>query len=53
MYSILLDFVYWSNSDILSFSDGITVPKKSIFLYTFSWELSLLSVLKEWRQFKQ
>ena len=53
MYGILSNFIYWLNSNILSFSDGITMPQKSLFLFTFSWDLSLFSVLKEWRQFKQ
>ena len=53
MYGILSDFIYWLNSNILSFSDGITIPQKSLFLHTFSWDLSLFSVLKEWRQSNQ
>ena len=57
MYGILSDFIYWLkyrfNSNILSFSDDIKIPQKSLFLHTFSWDLSLLSALKEWRQFKQ
>ena len=42
-----LDY-YWLNSNILSFSDDITIPQ-SLFLHTFSWDLSLFSVLKKWR----
>ena len=53
MYGILSDFIYWLNSNILSFSYGITIPQKSLFSHTFSWDLSLFSVLEEWRQFKQ
>ena len=53
MYGILSDFIYWLNSNILPFSDGITIPKKSLFLHDYSSDLSLFSVLKEWRQFKQ
>ena len=49
IYYISLDFIYWLNSNSLSFSDGITNPQKSLFLHTFSWDLSLFSVLKEWR----
>ena len=48
MHAILCDFIYWLNSNILSFSDGITIPQKSLFLHTFSWDLSLFSVLMEW-----
>ena len=44
---------HWLNSNMLSFSDDITIPQKSLFLHTFSWELSLMYVPKEWRQFKQ
>ena len=49
MYSILSDFIYWLNSNILSFSDSITIPQKSFlfYLHTFSGDLSLFSVLKE------
>ena len=50
MYGNLSDFIYWLKSNILSFSDGITIPQKSVifykFLHTFSWDLSLFSVLK-------
>ena len=53
MYGILSDFVSWLNSNALSFSNGITVLQKPLFLHTFSCDLSLFSVLKEWRQFKQ
>ena len=42
--AFLSDFIYWLNSNILSFSDGITIPEKS-FLYTFSRDLSFFSVL--------
>ena len=49
MYSILLVFINWLNSDILYFSDSITIPHKSLFL----WDLSLFSASKEWMQFKQ
>ena len=40
MYGILSDFIYWLNSNILSFSDGIIIPQKYLFLYTFSWDLN-------------
>ena len=53
MYGILADFIYWLNSNYLSFSDGIAIPQTSSFLNTFTWDLSLFSVLKEYRQFKQ
>ena len=53
MYGILSDFIYWLNSDILSTSDKILTPQKSLFLHTFLWDLSLFSVLKEWNQCKQ
>ena len=53
MHTILSDFIYWLNSDILSFCNGITIPQKSLFLYTFSWDWSLFSIIKEWRHFKQ
>ena len=41
------------NSNILLISDGITIPQKSLFIHTFSWDISLLSVLRKLRQFKQ
>ena len=47
MYAFLSDFMYWLNSNILSFSDDITIPQKSLFLHTFPWDLNLFSVLKE------
>ena len=53
MYGISSGFIYWLNSYILSFSDGITISQKLLLLHTFSWDLSLFSVLIEWRQFKQ
>ena len=53
MHGILSGFVYWLNSNMLSFSDGFTIAQKSLFLHTFSWDLTWFSVLKEWRQFKQ
>ena len=53
MYEILSDFIYWLISNILFFSDGITVPQKSLFLHTFSWDLSLFPVLKERGQCKK
>ena len=53
MYAILSYFIYRLNSDTLLFSNGITTPQKSLFSYTFSWDLSLFSVLKEQRKFKQ
>ena len=49
----LTSCIDWLNCNVLSFSDGITIPQKSLFLETFSWDLSLFSVLKEWGQFKQ
>ena len=52
MYDILSDFTYWLNSNIVSFSDGITIVQKPLFLHPFSWDLSLFFILKEWRQFK-
>ena len=57
MYGNLSDFIYWLKSNILSFFDGITIPQNSFifgnFLHNFSWDLSLFSVLKQWRQLKQ
>ena len=53
MHNVLSDFIYWLNSIILFFSDGITIPQKPLFLHTFSWDLSLFAILKEWKQFKQ
>ena len=35
------------------FSDGITTSQKCLSLHTFSWNLSLFSVLKKFRQFRQ
>ena len=59
-YKVFSDFMYWLNFNILFFSVGITIPQNSFtyfvckrFLHTFSWDLSLFYVLKEWRQFKQ
>ena len=40
MRGILSDFLYCLSSDILSFSEGITIPQKSLFLHTFSKDLS-------------
>ena len=51
MYGILSDFIFLLSSNISFFSDDITNPQKSLFLHTFTWDLSLFSVLKEWRQF--
>ena len=36
MHGILSYFTYWLNSNILSFSDGITIPQKSWFLHTWN-----------------
>ena len=47
MYGILFELISWLNYNILSFSDGIEIPQISLFLHTFSWYLSLFSVLKE------
>ena len=41
MYGILSDFIYCLNSSILSSSDDMAIPQKSLFLHTFSWDLSL------------
>ena len=41
------------NSNLLSFFDDNTIQQKSLFLHIFSLNLSLFSVLEEWRQFKQ
>ena len=38
---------------MLSFSDGITIPQKSLLLHTFSGDESLFSVLKEQQQYKR
>ena len=51
-YFIWYFISYWLNSNILSFSDGITILQKSLFLPTFSWDSSWFSFLKEWMQFK-
>ena len=51
--SVLSDFMYWLSSSILLFSDDNPIPEKCSVLHTFSWDVSLFSVLKEWRQFKQ
>ena len=53
IYDILPDFIYWLSSNILPISDNITIPQKTLFLHTFSLDLSLFSVLKEWTQLKQ
>ena len=53
MYNILSNFMYWLDSNIFFFYDGIKIPQKSLFLHTFWWNLSLFSVLKERRQLKQ
>ena len=53
MYGILSEFIYWFISNILSFSDGTTIPDKSLFLHNFSWSLSLFSVVKEWSKFQK
>ena len=51
--SALSDFMYWLSSSILPFSDDNPIAEKCSVLHTFSWDVSLFSVLKEWRQFKQ
>ena len=53
MCVVLSDFIYCLNSNILFFSDVIAIPQKSLFSQTFSWDLSLFSALKEWRQLRQ
>ena len=53
MYGILSGFIYWLNSKVLPFSNSITIPQRSLLLHTFSWDLNLFSILKEWRQLKQ
>ena len=40
MYGILSDFIYWLNSNILSFSDGVTIPHT--ILHTFLWDFKFL-----------
>ena len=50
-YAILSDFVYWLNFNIFFFF--WRHYGQSLFLHTLSWDISLLSVLKELRQFKQ
>ena len=50
---VLSYFMYWLSSSILPFSYGNPIPEKCSVLHTFSWDVSLISVLKEWRQFKQ
>ena len=37
MYVTLYDHIYWLNAYILSFSDGIAIPNKSILLHNVSW----------------
>ena len=44
------DFIYWLNCNILSLWDGAIIAQKSLFLHTFSWDWSLVFVLKEWSQ---
>ena len=51
--SVLSGFMYWLSSSILPFSDDNPIPEKCSVLHTFSWDVSLFSALKEWRQFKQ
>ena len=53
MHGILSDFIYLLNSNILFFSDSVAILQKSLSLHTFSWDLSLFFVLKEWRKLKQ
>ena len=53
MYDISSDFIYWLNSNIFYFSDGITITQKYLFLHTSSWDLIIFFVLKEWKQLKQ
>ena len=52
MNGILSEFIHRLNSNKFYFSDGNAILPKSLFLHTFSWDLSLFSVLMEWRQFK-
>ena len=42
MDGLLLDFQYRLNCDMLVPSEGITTPQKSLFLYTFYCNSSLL-----------
>ena len=53
MHDILSGFIYWLSSNILSFSNGIKISQKSLFLHTFSCDLSLFSAVKVWRQLRQ
>ena len=52
MYGILSDFIYWLNCNILSVGDDITIPWKPL-SQDFLWDLSFLSIAKEWRLFKE
>ena len=52
MYGILSDIIYWLNSNKLSFLMALQLHK-NIYFCIFSWDLSLFSVLKEWRQSNQ
>ena len=47
MYDILSVFIYWFNWNLLSFQDDMDIPQNSLFLQSFSWDLSLSPVLKE------
>ena len=47
MSGILSDFMYWLNYNSLFFSVDIIISQKSLFSHTFSWYLSLFSVLKK------
>ena len=53
MNGILSELIHRLNSTKFYFSNGNTILPKSLFLHTFSWDLSLFYILMEWRQFKQ
>ena len=52
MHGILSDFIFWLNSNKLSFLMALQLHK-NVHFYILLWDLSLFSVLKEWRQSNQ
>ena len=55
MYDTLSDFINWLNYNILYLSSDITIPQKNLkksFDILFH-EIKVISVLKEWKQFRQ
>ena len=51
MYDIWSNLLYWLNSNILSFSDGIIIQQESLFIHTFFMRFKFIFVLKNGRTY--